>query len=60
MEISKDLNHSPLVIVRFNPDGYALAEKGKVPSPWRVDKTADVYVQIQSTQYTVVGFNTQA
>ncbi len=32
MEISRDLNHRPFVI-RFNPDGYICAEKGKIPSP---------------------------
>ncbi len=28
----------PLVMVRFNPDGYVCEEKGKVTSPWRRNK----------------------
>ncbi len=33
MEISQDLNHRYIVMIRFNPDGYVCAEKGKVPTP---------------------------
>ncbi len=28
MEISQDLNHHCLVMIRFNPDGYVYPEKG--------------------------------
>ncbi len=34
VEISKDVNHHPVVMVRLNPDGYVRPEKGKIPSPW--------------------------
>ncbi len=39
MEISKDVSHRPVVMVRFNPDGYVCAEKDKkIPSPWAYNK----------------------
>ncbi len=38
MELSKDGSHRPLAMVRFNPDGYVCAEKGKLPSPWGCNK----------------------
>ncbi len=38
MEISRDLNHRHVVMIRFNPDGYASAEKGKIPSTWTYNK----------------------
>ncbi len=38
MELSRDVSHRPLVMVRFNPDGYVCAEKGKIPSPWAYNK----------------------
>tara|TARA_B110000483_G_scaffold215491_1_gene266204 strand:+ start:501 stop:959 length:459 start_codon:yes stop_codon:yes gene_type:complete len=38
MLLSKDLGHRPLVMVRFNPDGYENERKEKIPSPWRVTK----------------------
>lgn len=36
MEISQDLNHVPLVFIRFNPDGYKIGDKDK-SSCWRID-----------------------
>ncbi len=33
MEISKDVNHRHIVMIRFNPDGYICKEKGKIPTP---------------------------
>ncbi len=33
MEISRDLNHRHIVMIRFNPDGYVCSEKGKIPTP---------------------------
>ncbi len=38
MEISQDLNHRHIVIIRFNPDGYVDTEQGRIPSPWAYDK----------------------
>jgi hypothetical protein len=37
MEISRDLNHRPIVIIKFNPDGYKKGDK-KIPSCWEIDK----------------------
>ncbi len=34
MEISQDLNHRHIVMIRFNPDRYIDPEKGKIPAPW--------------------------
>ncbi len=38
MEISQDLNHRHIVMIRFNPDWYIDPEKGKIPSPWMYTK----------------------
>ncbi len=39
MEISRDLSHRHLVMIRFNPDGYVCAEKDKnILSPWAYNK----------------------
>ncbi len=38
MEISQDLNHRHIVMIRFNPDGYVCAEEGKIPLPWTYTK----------------------
>ncbi len=39
MDISRDLSHRhPLVMIRFNRDGYVCPEKGKIPSPWAYNK----------------------
>ncbi len=38
VQISQDLNHCPLVMVGFNPDGYVCPDEGKVPSPWTYTK----------------------
>lgn len=38
MEISLDVNHRPLVFVRFNPDQYYTRDGTSVPSCWGTDK----------------------
>ncbi len=38
MEISQDLNHRQIVMIRFNPDGYVDPEEGRIPSPWTYSK----------------------
>jgi len=38
MEISKDLQHRPLVLIRFNPDSYKNEEGILVKSCWRLNK----------------------
>jgi hypothetical protein len=35
MELSKDLDHRPIVLIRFNPDGYTTEENTRIFSPWR-------------------------
>ncbi len=34
MEISQDLDHRHIVMIRFNHDRYIDPEKGKIPTPW--------------------------
>jgi hypothetical protein len=38
MEISKDLNHRPIIFIRFNPDSYNINNK-KIKSCWGTTKT---------------------
>jgi hypothetical protein len=38
MELSKDVNHRPIVFIRFNPDEYT-TKCTKIPSCWKIDKT---------------------
>lgn len=37
-ELSQDLNHRPLVIIRFNPDEYIDIKGNNIPSCWKVNK----------------------
>ncbi len=37
MELSQDVNHRPLVFIRFNPDEY-MSNEGKVTSCWAYNK----------------------
>jgi hypothetical protein len=43
MELSQDLNHRPLIVIKFNPDKYKKDEKN-IPSCWEVDKTTGLLV----------------
>lgn len=38
MELSQDVQHVPIVFVRFNPDGYTTPEGTAVRSCWRLNK----------------------
>ena len=38
MEISQDLNHIPIVVIRFNPDKYIKSNGKKVPSCFRLNQ----------------------
>ena len=38
MELSKDVNHRPIVFIRFNPDEYIDADNNHVKSCWHVNK----------------------
>lgn len=45
MELSQDVGHRPLVIVRFNPDSYVDENGERVPSCWGIDsRTGAVHV----------------
>jgi hypothetical protein len=37
MEISMDVNHRPVVFIRFNPDDYIDKFGNKIPSCWKID-----------------------
>jgi len=37
MDISQDINHRPVIFIRFNPDNYVM-NKEKIPSCWHVNK----------------------
>ena len=36
MELSKDVNHRPIIFIRFNPDDYLIEDK-KIPSCWTLN-----------------------
>ena len=38
MELSQDLGHRPIVLIRFNPDGYTDKNGKKIPSCWCINK----------------------
>jgi hypothetical protein len=38
MEISQDINHRPLIFIRFNPDSYLTNDKIKIKSCWKLNK----------------------
>ena len=38
MQISKDLDFRPLIMIRFNPDGYEDINGKKISSCWRLNK----------------------
>jgi hypothetical protein len=38
MEISQDLNHKPIIFIRFNPDDYIDNHGNKINSCWKVNK----------------------
>lgn len=37
MEISRDIGHRPLVLIRFNPDAYTDSSDVTIPGCWRVN-----------------------
>jgi len=38
MEISKDLNHRPIIFIRFNPDAYKDSDGKLINSCWKINK----------------------
>lgn len=43
MELSKDIGHRPMVIIRFNPDSYRAADGKKVASCWSTAKETGLH-----------------
>jgi hypothetical protein len=39
MEISKDLNHRPIIFIRFNPDAYSDKDNKQINSCWKINKS---------------------
>ena len=39
MQLSQDLQHRPIVFIRFNPDGYTNQEGEVIRSCWKLNKT---------------------
>ena len=50
MELSQDLQHRPIVFIRFNPDSYINQNKLKISSCWRTNKLG--VIQIIKTRMT--------
>lgn len=43
MELSQDIGHRPMVIIRFNPDSYRETDVTKVPSCWSTAKDTGLH-----------------
>ena len=39
MEISQDIGHSPIMLIRFNPDSYKNSTGEKIQSCWAINKS---------------------
>lgn len=50
MELSQDLNHRPIVVIRFNPDDYKDENGKKVKSCWKADKNGVLKVFPSQTE----------
>jgi hypothetical protein len=50
MEISRDLQHRPIVFIRFNPDEYLTENGQKVTSCWGVDGNGICVVKKSKTK----------
>ena len=48
MELSQDLQHNPIVFIRFNPDAYLNQEDALVKSCWKLNKFS--VMQIMKTK----------
>ena len=44
MELSQDLQHRPIVFIRFNPDSYINQNKLKISSCWRTNKLGVILI----------------
>jgi hypothetical protein len=45
MEISRDVNHRPVVFIRFNPDDYINKEKIRIRSSWKPNRSGILLIQ---------------
>ena len=50
MELSQDLQHRPIVFIRFNPDDYTNQEGEKIKSCWKLNKLGAI--QVMKTKQT--------
>jgi hypothetical protein len=50
MEISQDLNHRPIVFIRFNPDGYTNLDNIKIKSCWKLSKSGILTIDIKKLE----------
>ena len=48
MELSQDLQHRPIIFIRFNPDSYINQDGNKITSCWRINKQG--VIQIMKTK----------
>ena len=48
MELSQDLQHRPIVFIRFNPDSYMNQDGNKISSCWKTNKLG--VIQIMKTK----------
>ena len=44
MEISKDINHCNLIVIRFNPDAYKTRENKTIKSCWKIDNRSGILI----------------
>ena len=44
MEISQDVNHRPIIFIRFNPDSYIDKNKKNIKSCWSLDKNGSIQI----------------
>lgn len=42
MELSQDLQHRPIVFIRFNPDGYVDQDGNKIASCWKINNSLGI------------------
>jgi hypothetical protein len=50
MELSQDLQHRPIVFIRFNPDGYTDDEGNEIKSCWKTNKSGITQIAKEKIQ----------
>ena len=51
MEISKDINHRNLIVIRFNPDSYKTRENKTINSCWNINKSNGLLIISSKTNW---------